>query len=369
MTPKIVQIVGACRVNQGDRLMVHAIQQRLGHRYFLPLPVVLNTPAARFWGPKNMALMLLQAVFRSLQYLRHGRPRILLDCSGYQYGDPWAEMGKVLSLRLLAYQAFRARGGRIILLPQSLGPFRKRTMASVAAGVFQLADRVFARDEISRRHAIDVGCPAGRIDVKPDYSNAVEPILPPRPERWTDRVALVPSLRMLDKTPEPVASRYLEALRRCAQYVRSRGLEPFILVHDLEDRDLARRLRASIPGTLRMVVPAAREAKGIIASCRALVASRYHALVGALSQGVPAVGTGWTHKYRVLFRDYAHEDGLVERIETGNELVEALSRLCTDPERGRIVEALRAGAERQSVRTNAMFESLEALLAGEAPPG
>jgi len=342
--------------------MVRALRQRLENKYYLPLPVWLNTPASRFWSPKNICLMFMQAARRSAQGFKHGKPEILLDCSGYQYGDPWAAMGRILSLRLLMYQHFRARGGRIVMMPQALGPFTRRVVASTAAGVFQLADLVFAWDEVSRQHALDVGCPPSRIEIAPDYSNIVEPWIPDHPEEWSRRVCVVPSTRMLDKTSHGVSAAYMESLRKCIGSILDCGLEPFILVHQLEDRALAEILRKSIKGGILVVDPSPVEAKGIIASCRVLIGSRYHALVSALSQGTPAIGTGWTHKYRALFKDYGCEECLVEDVESKGAFEERLSLITDDAARDRIVDTLRTGSDRHRARTLEMFSKLERVL-------
>lgn len=347
--------------------MVLALRQMLEARYYLPVPVWLNAPASKFWRPFNLSAMSGQAVLRLAQVLRHGKPDVVLDCSGYQYGDPWKAMARVLSLRLLTYQLFRAGGGKIVMLPQSLGPFRERVVASVAAGILQLADLVFVRDAQSRQHALDLGCPPSRVRLAPDYSNIVSPQMPDDPDQWSRRVCVVPSTRMMDKTPPEVRAGYMVALRKCIDWIRDHDLEPCILVHQREDRSLAEALRKSIDGRVLVVDPPPLEAKGILASCRAVIGSRYHALVGALSQGTPALGTGWTHKYRALFQDYSCEECLIERIDSETALEERLRLITNEAGRNRLVDKLQAGARTHRTRTLAMFTELEHTLAGQPP--
>ncbi|MEI6389625.1 MAG: polysaccharide pyruvyl transferase family protein [Verrucomicrobiota bacterium] len=363
MRRKVLQIVGPCWVNKGDRLMVEALQQRLSGAYYLPMPAGLNTPASKFWGPSNIGQMLGQAACRLAQVLAHGKPEVILDCSGYQFGDPWAALAKVQSLRLLMYQLFSGAGGKIVMLPQSLGPFRDRRVASVAAGILHLADLIFVRESVSRQHALDLGCPPARIRIAPDYSILVPPQVPDCPDEWAHRVCVVPSQRMIDKTPPEAGSTYVAALQRCFDWIWDQGLEPCILVHDTEDRPLARSLQESATRPLKVFDPPPRKAKGILGACRAVVGSRYHALVGALSLGTPAIGTGWSHKYRGLFQDYSCEECLIDRFDSDADLVERLRLVVEKSSRDRLVEKLLAEARNHRARTLSMFAELQNLLA------
>ena len=368
MRRKTIQIVGPCWVNKGDRLMVTALRQRLGADYYLPIPAWMNTTASRFWRPVNMSLMLGQAVYRQAQTFARGRPSVILDCSGYQYADPWVSMSRAMSFRMLYYQSFIARGGRLVMLPQSIGLCQERIVASNAAGTLQLADLVFVRDTLSRQHAVDLGCPPSRVRIAPDYTCLVPPKMPDDPDEWASRVCIVPNIRMIDKTPADVSSAYLAMLRKCIDWFRTHGLDPFILVFDREDRPLAADLQRSVSGGIQVVDPTPLEAKGILASCRAIVASRYHALASGLSQGTPTIGTGWTHKYGALFRDYSCEECLIEQLGSEVELEEHLHRIVDETSRRGLINKMHAGARVQIFRALGMFDELESLLDGECPP-
>jgi len=111
-----------------------------------------------------------------------------------------------------------------------------------------------------------------------------------------------------------------------------------------------------------VVDPSPEEAKGIIASSRALIGSRYHALVGALSQGTPAIGTGWTHKYQALFAEYGCEECLINHFESGPELEAQIASVLSGDSRQALIKTLKVNAEVQRSRTGAMFAKLKQCL-------
>ena len=67
--------------------------------------------------------------------------------------------------------------------------------------------------------------------------------------------------------------------------------------------------------------------KKIIGGSLLLVGSRYHSIVAALSQCVPCVGLGWSHKYDTLFQDFGCESLLVQSGTTLEEVIGVLDVL------------------------------------------
>jgi polysaccharide pyruvyl transferase WcaK-like protein len=78
------------------------------------------------------------------------------------------------------------------------------------------------------------------------------------------------------------------------------------------------------------------ELKAVLGACDAVVSSRYHSLVAALSMGVPCLAVGWHHKYQELFRLFGLDEWLFD---------------CSDCDRDRLIAAFdRLWVEREDVR-------------------
>lgn len=327
----IIELRKAGFSNKGAQLMLYAIHERLKSAYpeaiftMSPSPANRSQPfrkivdagfypkASLYWGGVQWGAMAssLPRKLREMYGLVLDRELdAVIDAAGFSYGDQWG----LQPTRELAESVYRwkRQGTKVILMPQAFGPFTGKRIRRYIERAVCDADLVMPRDRTSYQFLTEVVGERTNIRQYPDFTNLIQGSMPPAFDPDHHRVCLVPNYRMLDQTSEAVRSSYLPFLIGCAQYLREKGANPFILVHESEnDRYLAQQISDFAGGLPILEVDNPLELKGIIGASHALVGSRFHSLVSALSQGVPALGTGWSHKYTELFLDYGLPEGLI----------------------------------------------------------
>ena len=250
-----------------------------------------------------------------------------VDISGFLYVDKRGPSGalKLTSLTLMA----EAEGVPYIYLPQTFGPF---TISKLRRGTKKAADAsslLYTRDAQSREHVAKLlGQPVERVKQSPDMAFLFKGD-PPSPDAIRalgldpDKpiLGVSPNVRVYERsTGKEADNKYIRALTRTIQHFADKGVQVLLLPHEMwqdegktDDRTLCEMLQRNVPSDLVKNVsgmPTAEELKSLIGSCEMLIGSRFHSLVAALSQGVPAVAVGWAHKYPELLREF----GLVEYV-------------------------------------------------------
>ena len=226
---------------------------------------------------------------------------VVVDLSGLSYADA----GGLVPARKLAQQG-RHRHQKWILLPQAFGPFSDHRLQAAMRLIGKRADVLFPRDRRSYRFLSDLGIAEEQLQLSPDFTIAASPLFDSAFDHLVDRVAFVPNDRMRTHTSGELFARYRTWVVSALDELEREGHRPFVLIHDA--RNDARLLHDFFPAlgdrfdVVRANDPFAL--KGILGRSRAVIGSRFHALVGALSQGVPTLATGWNHKYAALLEDF-----------------------------------------------------------------
>ena len=248
-------------------------------------------------------------------------------------------------------------------MPQALGPFENRKIRGAIRDAVECADLVMPRDATSYHYLIEVTGERDHIRQYPDFTNLLDGVVPEDFDARRFGVALVPNYRMIDKTGDASGDAYVAFMTSCAQRLQELDARPFLLVHEGEDDEqLAKQISSASGG-----IPVVREhhalrIKGILGASRAVVASRFHALVSALSQGVPAVATGWSHKYTELFDDYGFPEGVMSVTDSADTIATTMDRLVDADSREQVSARLLQHSARQKMLSEEMWSRVQSVI-------
>ncbi|MDH7513962.1 MAG: polysaccharide pyruvyl transferase family protein [Clostridiales bacterium] len=374
---KIIEVVGPSFQNKGDALMSYAIEKRLGSRYKIAYDTKTQAPffLARLIHGVNRRLP--RQMRRSKYYLAHLLPKTLrlswqiidyndicgtLDCSGFQYGDQWIRLAHKLSWRIDHYRKLRESGKKVIMLPQAFGPFQSKIVRELILNILNNVDLVFVRDKASAHNLLDLKIDTSLIKIVPDITNIIKGKRPKDDLLWADRVCIVPNKRMLDMTKSAVRNKYIDFIIAIINEVRKRKLNPVILLHEKGDYPLAKLINSRLGIPLLIIDEDPIITKGIIGCCHSVISSRYHALVSALSQSIPSLGTTWTHKYASLFEEFGCPECIFESLDSYKEVEKKLDLLTNPYMRSHLIIKIEEKADIAKKNVLKMWEIVEMLL-------
>ncbi len=367
----IIEIRKAGFVNKGAELMLHATLQKLKARYpdatyvMAPTPKKAEQPFRKLvqlgfypkawlwrygiqWGTlANFAPRPLREMYG---VVLDKEVDVVIDAAGFAYSDQWGE--SPCAELAQSTKRWKKKGTRVILLPQALGPFESEKNQAAMKSVVENVDLIFPRERVSYEHLTRLVGEQAKIKQSPDFTNLVTGVLPPGFDVEQNRFCIVPNCRMLDKTDQKTREAYLPFLITCTRYLLKKNAKPFVLVHEGEDdQRLAEQLSTAVGGIPIVQESGALEIKGILGACSGTLGSRFHGLVSALSQGVPALATGWSHKYQMLFEDYGFPEGLIEVTTDEAEIERKIDLVTDDAERIRaLIQARTDQLKQQSER-------------------
>jgi colanic acid/amylovoran biosynthesis protein len=347
----IVEIKGVGFVNKGAELMLLAtleeVHSAINNVRFTIAPNTGSCPYENLAALGIYPKMWLQRYRIQWGYLGNLFPRKLLrtyglvadsevnavlDASGFAYGDQWGPNNTIAMAK--AIRRWKKQGTKVILLPQAFGPFSSPQIRKAFRVVATHADRIYARDPVSYKHIVDLVGQAPCLKQAPDFTVLLKGKVPPSFDRALHEVAIIPNQRMVDKTADSIGEHYIPFLVTCVRCFVDAGYKPFFLIHEgKRDEELAREAVRQFRHDVPIIMEEnPLKIKGIIGGCNAVVSSRYHGLINALSQGVPAIGTGWSHKYRALFDDYSSPDFLLSPDSTEEQIKSTLASFIQDRE-------------------------------------
>ena len=292
----------------------------------------------------------------------------VLDSSGFLYGDQWG----IENVRAAAdqYSINQSRGIPTVLLPQSFGPFTGLEMRRQARRLFEAVPLAFAREQVSLNHIRDLGVTGDQIQLAPDFTGLVSGILPSGfslPEKFA---CIIPNIRMLDQSQPSQSRAYISFLKDAIQAVEQHQMTPCLLFHDVKnDAIVAQELKTLMGRSIQVLSHTCPMVlKGILGKSQMVIGSRFHALVGALSQSVPVISTSWSHKYQELLQEYGMSEFLIQPGEAPGLLAARVAQLADPAEHALLSAKLKQHAAIVRLQSEQTFQCVFSTL-GVLPPG
>lgn len=292
------------------------------------------------------------------------RADVVLDAAGYLWGDAWvgADYGASRNTRLRQqYGRLAKRGTRLVLMPQALGPFEKPFSAERFKIVADAASLIYAREEKSLAYARGVLGNDERLRLCPDFTNLCKPTKADAAQAVNGAYVVVPNIRMVTHTDAEVAGRYERLMIEVASAFARTGRPVVLLNHGgREDGPLCKRIAEAAGGVF--VDPAdAMQVKAVIGAATAVVSSRFHGVISALSQGVPVACTSWSHKYPLAYADYGVEPCLLD-ISGTKVMAAQVDFLIDDARREALKARILAGTPRLEAAVRSMWAEVDAVI-------
>jgi len=249
-------------------------------------------------------------------------------------------------------------GKKLILLPQTLGPFRGTLSRTVARYILSRADRVYSRDyrglselrtllgnaRATSKFAFcyDVGFVLD--PVAPDCIDFVGLISLGEPNRNLVGVNISGLLYMGGYTRDNMfglRANYKEVILALIEFLINKKDADVLLVPHVfgtgenSEADTAacaviyEQLKGKYPGRLGLLRGQYNQnhIKYVIGKCEFFVGSRMHACIAAVSQGVPAVSVAYSDKFRGVMETLENESLVVDARQLSlDEILETIDR-------------------------------------------
>lgn len=353
----IIEVTGVNTWNKGAELMLFAIKDRFANLY-PDVKLVVDTwfgnyeeraqyglwlkPDIQRLGRSKMALSMMPPSFKQdLGIIDPGDIDAVLDASGFAFGDQHPAERTINFAKQV--ENWRQDQKPVVLLPQALGPFEQAPIKDAFVRIADASNLIFARDDASLGHVCKAAGEAPHVHLAPDFTNLVKPVID---QGKTETVYIVPNQRMIEKaTNEKQRNAYIPFLASCIDAVENARLKPVILIHGRHDSSLAKDIFKEVGHEIDLIQEENPvEIKRLLGQGFLVIASRFHALVSALSQGVPCIATSWSHKYEMLFQDYDCEK-MILPVDASKHVIHECVETATGSARTDLVDRIKTQGE------------------------
>lgn len=371
----IVEIKGVQFINKGAELMLASIYQEFKNRNAENVSFALsprNSPYLKRleYAPyqkvgnlfkridfSKIDWLLPDTVCKTYGLVKHKDIDVVLDASGFAYGDQWTPAMLRHSVKQAQYM--KKLGKKYIFMPQAMGPFTTPAYRKLIKEAVQASTIMFVRDKKSLTYITDIVGERENVILSPDFTNIVKgPEVECTGERELKVATVIPNNKMLSKQNKNSFGSfdYLDEIVKGCLLLQEKGYKIKVLNHEgVKDLELCKKIFSRIDSDNAILIESLGplEIKREIKDSSLVICSRFHGCVSSLSQGVPVVGTSWSHKYEMLYRDYNVLELLYKFDVPLNELItNSLSKMET------LAAEIRRNAEIEKSKTLQMWDKI-----------
>lgn len=322
-----IEIKGVQFSNKGAELMLKSIDNKLKSELDAPYSLVLSPRNSPFDERLNyQAYQKIGNLFKRIDwsYLdflvpdtlcknyglkRHKDVNIVLDASGFAYGQQW-------NPAMLKHSVRQARklhldGGKYIFLPQAMGPFENSIYSKLIKQAVRYSELFFVRDKKSYEYVTKITGEVDKVQIFPDFTNLLnvddfDDNIPRLSRKKI--VTFIPNNKMINTKRSSLKwENYVAQFIDAALWAQKQNFHVCVMNHEgRNDELLCSQIYSGISSKNATLISGvnAIQIKKIINKSHLVVSSRFHGCVSSLSQGIPVVGTSWSHKYEMLYEDY-----------------------------------------------------------------
>jgi polysaccharide pyruvyl transferase WcaK-like protein len=288
---------------------------------------------------------------------------VILDGSGFAYGDYWGYRKAQMRLSN-SIGRWKKAGKKVVLLPQAFGKFEEPKLQEEMRRIISNADLIFARDKSSHSYLSQV-LESKNTFLRPDFTNLITGTLPASFNPQIAEIAIISNNKLVESGVFASKEAYVEFLNNVVEIVIEKGKKPFFLIHEgYKDLDLAVQVNAVFSKNIPVLVeddPLA--VKGIIGASQGVITSRFHGLVSALTQCIPCLCVGWSHKYLELMGDYEFSEGLLADTDLERGSLEKKIAMIVDEDSVEEIKGkLKVNSGIQKEHTSKMWEQVFELI-------
>jgi len=261
------------------------------------------------------------------KYLRaYAEADLILDLSGDSFTN-WKSHHAILNVLAVLPALFLKKP--VVFFSQSIGPFNYWNLP-MARFCLNNSNLVVIREDITKHYLEHIGVNERRLFRAADCAFLLEPapfarVLKILQEygisgRQFPLIGISISVLMMEHSSAMNVNEYLSIMSRLVDYiVESKKAYVVLIPHVIAPRKWGHDDRYAIRGVHRLLKNKRkvtvieddyepRELKGIIGQCNLFVGCRMHADIAALSQGIPTIALGWSHKYYGIMKRLGMEE-------------------------------------------------------------